>query len=183
MAGQFSGKVAARCDCGACELVLTGTAIVTAICYCASCQAAGHAFGARAGGRPVLDGDGGTGYVLQRKDRITPTRGANHLAEYRLKPDSPTRRVIATCCDSPMFLEFSGGHWVSVYRDRLAGDERPPVEMRTMTADRRAGITFSDAIPSYRKHSGRFMWRLLVAWAAMGFRAPKIDYVKGKIDA
>ena len=131
----------------------------------------------------MLDADGGTPFVLQRKDRVTFTKGAERLRELRLKPDSPTRRVVATCCNSPMFVEFSGGHWLSVYRDRFDITERPAVEMRTMTADRRTGVEFTDNVPSYRRHSGRFMWRLLAAWAAMGFRSPKLDHVKGTIDA
>ena len=52
-----------------------------------------------------------------------------------------------------------------------------------MIADRRTGVEFNDALPSHRKQSGGFMWRLLVAWVAMGFRAPKLDYVKGTLDA
>ena len=181
MTGDFARRTA-RCSCGACQLDLRGAPIVTAACYCTSCQAAGERFAALPAGSAVLASDGGTPYVLQRKDRVTCTQGAGLLREFRLKPDSPTRRVIASCCNSPMFLEFSGGHWMSIYRDRLAPEDRPRVEMRTMTMDRRAGVEFDDAIPSYRKHSGRFMWRLLVAWAAMGFRAPKLDYVKGTLD-
>lgn len=183
MTDQTARTRIARCSCGKCELALTGAPIATAACYCTSCQTAGERFEALPGGHVVLDADGSTAYLLQRKDRVTCTKGAELLREYRLKPDSPTRRVVASCCNSPMFLEFSGGHWVSVYRDRLAREERPTIEMRTMTMDRRAGVEFSDAIPSYRKHSGKFMWRLLTAWAAMGFRAPKLDYVKGTLDA
>lgn len=182
MARRPAEKRVARCACGRCELVLSGPPIVVAACYCTSCQTAGGRFEALPGGRPVLAADGGTPYVLQRKDRVACAKGAEHLREFRLKPGSPTRRVIASCCNAPMFLEFNGGHWLSVYADRLAPDERPPVEMRTMIADRRAGVAFSDAIPSYRKHSGRFMWRLFAAWAAMGFRAPRLDYVKGSLD-
>lgn len=173
----------ARCSCGECELELAGPPIATAACYCTSCQTAGERFEALPGGHAVLEPDGGTAYLLQRKDRVRSGKGAALLREVRLKPDSPSRRVVASCCNSPMFLEFSGGHWVSVYRKRLAPGERPAIEMRTMTMDRRPGVEFNDAIPSYRKHSGRFMWRLLVAWATMGFRAPKLDYVKGTLDA
>lgn len=182
MAGHSLGSRMARCACGGCELVLDGPPIVTVICYCSSCQAAGSAFERLPGAQPSLDGDGGTGYVMQRKDRVTCAKGAGNLREYRLKADSSTRRVVAACCNSPMFLEFSGGHWLSVYRDRVPETERPQIEMRTMVQDRRTGADFDDALPSYRKHSGRFMWRLLVAWAAMGFSAPKLDYVKGSLD-
>lgn len=172
----------ARCRCGKCELVLKGAPIVSAACYCSSCQKAALKFEGLPGAQPVLQADGGTAYVLQRKDRVHCSHGAEFLREYRLSTEAPTRRVIATCCNSPMFLEFKGGHWLSVYRDRLAPGERPATEMRTMTQDRRAGVEFHDALPSYAKHSGRFMWRLLSAWIAMGFRSPRVDYVTGYLD-
>ncbi len=71
-----------------------------------------------------------------------------------------------------MFLEFKGGHWLSVYRDRF--DAPPSIELRTMAGDR----SFGDAIPAYRSHSIRFMWRLFKAWVAMGFRAPAVAPVE-----
>jgi hypothetical protein len=80
-----------------------------------------------------------------------------------------------------MFLEFEKGHWLSLYRQRFAASDRPALEMRVMTGDRRAGFERKDDMPSYASHSGRFMWKLLSAWIAMGFRAPKIDYVKGGV--
>lgn len=177
-----SQTLIAQCRCGDCELVLTGPPIVTTECYCNSCQTAGRKFAVLPGAEPTLQPNGGTAYVLHRKDKISCRRGAEHLREFRLKPEAPTRRVVATCCNSPMFLEFSGGHWLSVFRDRIDALKRPATEMRTMTKDRPAGVEFEDALPSYAKHSGRFMWRLLAAWAAMGFRAPKIHYVKGNLD-
>ncbi|MGE0499706.1 MAG: hypothetical protein AB7I79_10650 [Rhizobiaceae bacterium] len=118
-----------------------------------------------------------------RKDRLRCLRGANQLREHRLTPKSPTRRVVAICCNSPMFLEFESGHWLSVYADRLKPAERPVLEIRTMTKYRPAGVTFTDDLPSPATHSVSFMWRLLRAWMAMGFKAPKLDYVKGAIDA
>ena len=172
----------ARCSCGECRLLLEGTPIMTAICYCESCQNVGHIFERLSGAPPVLGEDGGTAYVLQRKDRISFETGVETLREHRLKPKSSTRRIVAACCNSPMFLEFSGGHWLSVYRDRIPPEDRPAVEMRTMTADRPDGVEFRDTLPSYRKHSGRFMLRLLAAWVAMGFRAPKLNQIRGTLD-
>lgn len=172
----------ARCTCGQVALRLSGAPIVTAACYCTSCQAAGEHFARLEGGAPVLADDGGTAFLLCRKDRVDALKGMEMLREHKLRPASSTRRVVAACCNTPMFLEFQNGHWLSIYRDRLPVDDRLPIEMRTMIMDRRAGVEFHDTIPSYRKHSGRFMWRLLAAWAAMGFRAPKIDYVKGTLD-
>jgi hypothetical protein len=72
-----------------------------------------------------------------------------------------------------MFLEFSGGHWLSLYRNRLP-DGAPPLEMRVMTRDRREGVELPGDIPNYGTHSGKFMWKLLATWVAMGFRAPKV---------
>ncbi|MCG6856649.1 MAG: hypothetical protein LJE67_01125 [Salaquimonas sp.] len=86
-------------------------------------------------------------------------QGAECLGEHRLKPDSPTRRVVATCCNTAMFADFTKGHWISIYRDRLN----------------------LDGVPT-DKRSVSFVLRLVGAWVAMAFRAPRIDYVKGRID-
>ena len=37
------------------------------------------------------------------------------------------------------------------------------------------GVELSDDIPNYAAPSGKFLWRLLTAWAAMGFRAPAVE--------
>ena len=51
--------------------------------------------------------------------------GAGYLEEHRLKPDSPTRRVIATCCNSGMFLDFTKGHWLTMYGTAFRQVRRP----------------------------------------------------------
>ena len=172
-------KRTASCQCGAVMLELTGKPIVAATCYCHSCQQAGQAFDALPGAPGVLDGDGGTAYILARKDRIMWLSGSEQLGEHRLTPDAPTRRFVSRCCNSPMGLEFTKGHWLSVYSGRIADDERPPAEMRTIVGDRPEGVELPGDIPNYRTPSGKFMWRLLTAWAAMGFRAPPIEATKG----
>lgn len=166
-------QLVAACRCGAVKLETSGTPILSTKCYCHSCQEAGRKIELLPSAPTVVDADSGTGFVLYRKDRVQFAQGAEMLQEHRLKPDSPTRRVIATCCNSPMFLEFKNGHWLSVYRDRLP-EGSAPIEMRVMTKDRREGVVLPDDVPNYAVHSGKFMWKLLAAWAAMGFRAPKI---------
>ncbi len=103
--------------------------------------------------------------------------GQEHLRERRLKPDSLTRRVMATCCNSAMFLDFTRGHWLTMYRNRFPAGA-PPVEMRVMTRDRRDGVVLADDLPSYDGHSGKFMLRLIAAWIAMGLRRPEITLGK-----
>ena len=96
------------------------------------------------------------------------------MEAHRLKPESPTRRMVATCCNSAMALDFTKGHWLTVYRARLAGPV-PPLEMRVMTGERPEGVVLPDDVPNYAARSGKFMGKLLAAWAAMGFRSPKVD--------
>jgi hypothetical protein len=166
-----------NCRCGKVKLEAAGQPILAASCYCASCQEAGKRFEQLPAARPVLNPDGGTDYVLYRKDRVQCVTGQEHLEERRLKPDSPTRRVIATCCNSAMFLDFTKGHWLTIYRNRIPAGA-PPVEMRVMTQDRRAGIELADDMPNCAGQSGRFMLRLVGAWIAMGFRRPEITLGK-----
>jgi hypothetical protein len=103
--------------------------------------------------------------------------GQEYLEEHRLKPDSPTRRVIATCCNSAMFLDFSKGHWLTMYRNRFP-EGAPPVEMRIMTRDRPDGAVLADDLPNYDGHSGKAISRLVAAWVAMGLRKPEISLGK-----
>ena len=152
---QFS----ARCKCGQVELKLSGDPIATTVCHCSSCQTAGKLLDELSGATRVLDAGGGTAFVIFRKDRLRCKSGGARLAEHRLKPDSATRRVVATCCNTAMFLDFTKGHWVSVYEGRL--DLHPEAKI---------------------KKSGYFVPRLILAWVAMKFRTPKIDFVHGVFD-
>ena len=111
------------------------------------------------------------------KGRVQCVTGQEYLEEHRLKPDSPTRRVIATCCNSGMFLDFTKGHWLTMYRNRFPAGA-PPLEMRVMTQDRRDGVALADDLPNYDGHSGKFMLRLIAAWIAMGLRRPEITLGK-----
>ena len=122
---------------------------------------------------PLLDADGGTSVILYRKDRVQCVTGRQHLEGHRLKPESPTQRVVAACCNSAMFLDFTKGHWLSMFRNRIPAGA-PPLEMRVMTKERRAGVELADDMPNYGGYSGKFMLKLITAWIAMGFRRPEI---------
>ena len=138
---------------------------------------AGRQFEQLASAPPVLDSDSGTGLILYRKDRVQCMMGQQYLEEHLLKPDSPTRRVIAKCCNSAMFLDFTKGHWLSMFRNRFPTGA-PPLEMRVMTKERRVGVELADDMPNYSGHSGKFMLKLIAAWIAMGFRRPEITLGK-----
>lgn len=176
MTAKQQSTLTASCRCGAVAFEAVGAPILTVVCHCESCQEAGRRFAQITEAPPVLNADGGTDFVMHRKDRVCCARGGELLREHQLKPDSTTRRMVAGCCNSAMFLEFSSGHWLSIYRDRIA-EGAPPLEMRVMTKDRRKGIALPNDMPNYATHSGKFMWRLLSAWIAMGFRVPKVKGV------
>ncbi len=76
-----------------------------------------------------------------------------------------------------MFLDFTKGHWLTIYRNRFPAGA-PPLEMRLMARERRDGVALADDVPNYDGHSGKFMVRLIAAWIAMGFRRP--EFTLGK---
>lgn len=174
-------SISIRCECGSVSIEAEAAPIMTVACYCHSCQTAAAQMESLPDAPALLDKDGGTHFVMYRKDRMKCSAGPGYLREHRLKPDSETRRVIAVCCNSPMFLEFEKGHWLSLYKDRFKPAERPALDMRTMTKDRRPDVTFGDTIPSPNSHTIRFMWNLMAAWVLMGFKVTKINYVSGHI--
>ena len=164
------------CRRGKVALQIEGRPILRGICYCKSCQQAGRLHQAQANADAVLAADGGTDCVLYRKDRVRCISGGDLLEERRLKPETPTRRMFARCCNTAMFLDFTKGHWLTIYRGRL-GDDIPPATMRVMTAERPGGAALPDDMTNYRGVSGTFMLKLLRAWIAMGFRRPAVEGV------
>ncbi len=166
----------AGCRCGLVALRVKGPPIAHVACYCESCQEAGRRIEHLPDASPVLGPDGGTDYLLFRKDRVRCERGGGHLQELRLNPGSSTRRMVAGCCNTAMFQDVGKGHWLTLYRGRIAGSV-PPLQMRVMTAEKREGIALPNDVPAYRGRAGKLMWKLMTAWAAMGFQIPDVEGV------
>ncbi len=157
----------ASCACGAVTVEAAGRPITSAVCYCDDCQAGARQVEAMPGAPRVQDGDGGTSYVFYRKDRVRTASGAELLHALKLKPNSATNRVMATCCNSAMFLNFDDAkHWVNVYRSRLRGDP-PPLEMRFGTRFRPSGVELPNDVPSYPGYPFRLIAKLILARLAM----------------
>jgi hypothetical protein len=173
----------ARCRCGKVQVTVVGAPIMTVACYCHSCQDAARRLGLLPGAPALAEADGGTHFIMQRKDRVAWTHGKEHLREHKLSPSASTRRLLAGCCNSAMCLEFKGGHWLSLYKERFPQSDQPRIEARTMTQDCAPGVVFDDDIPSPKTHSLSFMWKLMRAWAAMGFKTPQAERTEGSIDA
>ena len=174
-------EIRLACRCGQTEMVAVGPPIISAECHCTSCKTAAEMFVALPGGVDERAATDGTQFVLQRKDRVMFPTGAENLRQFRLTPETKTRRVVAACCNAPMFLEFSDGHWLSLYAARWPVDSRPPMQVRTMTRDRVDAAPLPDDIPNPKSHTAGFMFRLLAAWVAMGFRIPKVTVGREEI--
>lgn len=171
------------CACGQVHLEAERAPIVSSECHCDSCRAAGVRLRTLPAAPPFLETNGGTRFVLYRKDRVRFLKGTELLKEFRLTSGAKTRRVVAACCNTPVFLEFENGHWLSLYGCLWPEGTLPQLELRTMTGDLPPGTTLSDEVPNGKRQSISFFAKLLGAWIAMGFRSPKITVVDGKIHA
>lgn len=161
-----SNQAIARCACGSIELEVIGPPILGAACYCDDCQEGARQIEVLPNARPVLEPDGGTEYLLYRKDRLKCSKGSDLMQAYKIKPESPTQRVVATCCNSAMYLDFQKGHWFSVYRARFDSDA-PPLQMRIQTKFKPENCDIPNDVPSYATYPFKFIAKLMVARAAM----------------
>ncbi|WP_048646745.1 GFA family protein [Nitratireductor soli] len=170
------------CACGQTRLELKGAPIVVTECLCNSCRAAAARLAKLPGAKNLLTSYEATLTADYRKDRVRILSGAEHLKEFRLTADAGSRRVVATCCNTPVFLELKGAHWLSIYLHLWPDDTRPKAELRTMVADLSDASKLPDDIPNLKSHTVSFYAKLLGAWIGMGFKNPKIA-VAGTIDA
>jgi hypothetical protein len=156
-----------RCSCGSVELEAIGAPITSVVCYCDDCREGSRQIEALPDARPVQDPDGGTAYILYRKDRVKCSRGGSLLKGHKIREKSATNRVITTCCNSAMFLNFDDGkHWVDVYRSRFQGDI-PPLQMRICTKFRPGNGDVPSDVPNYASYPPKFIAKLLAARIAM----------------
>lgn len=119
---------------------------------------------------------------MYRKDRVEFLAGFERLAAFRLSADAGSRRVLATCCNTPVFLELKGGHWLSLYGGLWPENAQPPLQMRTMVGDLPDPSVLPADVPNLKQHSLRFYARLMKAWIAMGLRSPDIR-IEGEVHA
>ncbi len=163
---------------------MEGAPIVSTECHCNSCRAAGARLQALPSAPPFLEAQRRDALrALPQGSRPLRARAPSCLKEFRLTPAAKTRRVVATCCNTPVFLEFQSGHWLSLYGGLWPEGTLPPLDLRTMTSDLPAGTPLPDDVPNGKRQSFSFFAKLLGAWIAMGFRSPKIAFVNGEIHA
>jgi len=154
----MDNAIAAACACGKVEMEATGAPIMTGICYCNDCQTGGHMIEALPNAPKVLNDDGGSDYILYRKSHTQVVKGAELLK----KEGSGTNRVIATCCNSAMMLNFDGAqHWLDFYRNRITHGHVPPVQMLVCTKTAPAPERLPKGVPNYPGRSVRFIGKMV----------------------
>ena len=158
----------ARCACGRVQYEMMGRPIVSLDCFCDDCQAGARQLEVVEPTAPVADADGGTAYVVYRKDRVRCVRGTELLVKRKLRERSATSRVVAGCCHSPMLMWFDDSkHWCPIYRGRVV-DEAPRAQMRVCTRFANGNRGRSD-VPEYSGYPVALLAKLLFALAAMFF--------------
>ena len=153
----------ARCTCGSVEFQATGIPITSVTCYCDDCQEGARQIEALPNAARILDSDGGSGYLVYRKDRVHCVKGNQLLRPYKIRERSATNRVVATCCNAAMILNFDDSkHWVDVYRNRVQGNV-PSIQMRICTKYRRTSTRDTTSVAEYPRYPMRFVAKLIGA--------------------
>jgi hypothetical protein len=143
--------------------------MTSTVCYCDTCQEGSRQIEALPGAPPILGPDGGTPYILYRKDRVNYTKGAGLLKAYKTDEKSTTSRVVASCCNSAIVMRFDDAkYWVPMYRARFEGD-LPPLQFRLCTKFKPANAQIPTDIPSSKMYPPGFMWVLLSTRLSMLF--------------
>jgi hypothetical protein len=159
-----------NCVCGQVAYEAIGTPITCVVCYCDDCQEGARQIESLPFAASVQDPDGGTAYLVYRKDRVRCLKGASLLRHHKIRESSATNRVIATCCNSAMVLTFDDGkHWVDLYRSRCRNDV-PPVQMRICTRFKPDSRTIPADVPHCPRYPMSLMAKLVLARVAMSFR-------------
>lgn len=144
------------CRCGKTRLEVRGKPIMVTECLCQSCRDAAKRLANLSGAPNLLTSYSATPCAEYRKDRVRITSGRENLAEFRPSEDATSRRMVATCCNTPLFLEMKGAHWLSVYLHLWPGARRPKLQLRTMAGDLDDPSRLPNGIPNLRTHSPLF---------------------------
>jgi hypothetical protein len=167
MARAASPTRYSSCACGRVRCQAVGKPIVGVVCYCDDCQESARRIEALPNAAPFRDSDGGTPLLVYRDDRFACSSGEELLVAHKLDEGAPTRRMVASCCNSAMFLKFVPGFWVSTFRARFEGDDLPPIEMRNQIEHRRADTELPRDAPGYRGFPMRLFAKIIYARVAM----------------
>lgn len=169
MAAKLSEEVAS-CMCGNVQMQTTGTPITRVVCYCDDCQAGSSQIAKLPRAPSPIGTDGGTDYVLFRKDRVRCIKGEPLLRPNKLKESSATNRYVASCCNTFMYMSFDDArHWVPVWAARFRTPPAP-VSMRICANFSPRPEAIPTDAPIHQSYPLTFMAKLVAAWIPMLLR-------------
>lgn len=156
----------ARCACGAVEITLDAPPIASLSCCCDDCQAAAQKLEALPGAPAFREPCGGTPAVLFPKTALKVTKGRDRLTAHRKHPGARTKRMVASCCNSFLYVAFDRGpFWVDVLSTRF-DDPAPPPRWRIQT--RFLDTPPPDDLPNHAKYPQGLVWRIALAGVLAG---------------
>lgn len=152
-----------ECSCSHVAVELKGAPIYCTACHCDDCQFAADGLAKLLPPEPIMDSFLGTHYVLHRNDRYAVVRGQEYLHPYKFRDNSPTNRMVATCCNSPIFVSFENSqHWISLYRQRFVS-EAPALQSRIATKFLKDPRSLPADPPAYKSFPLMLIVRLLAS--------------------
>lgn len=155
----------ASCACGTVVITLSAPPIAALSCCCDDCQAAAQALETLPGAPEFREPCGGTPAVLFAKTALKVTKGREKLAAHRLRPEARTKRMVASCCNSFLYVAFDRGpFWVDVVSARM--DDAPPPRWRIQT--RYLDTPPPDDLPNHPKYPQGLLWRIALAGVLAG---------------
>ena len=156
----------ARCACGTVEITLDTPPIAALSCCCDDCQAAAQHLEALPGAPGFREPCGGTPAVLFAKSALKITKGQDRLSAHRLRNGARTKRMVATCCNTFLYVGFDRGpFWVDVVSARIDGDA-PNLRWRIQT--RYLDAPPPDDLANHPKYPQGLVWRIALAGVLAG---------------
>ena len=141
----------------------TSPPLMSVICHCSSCQKAAERIEEKDRAPAVSDAHGGTPLVVFDGRDTECVQGEELTEGMRLNDSTITQRIIATCCNSALMLDFDKGpYWVSAFHDRV--EDAPAPEWRVQTKDAANPEKLPNDVPAYRAWPATFFFRLLRNW-------------------
>ena len=155
----------AQCACGAVQIALTAPPIAALSCCCDDCQAAAAALEALPGAPAFREPCGGTPAVMFPKAALRIVKGGDKLTAHRLRDGARTKRMVAGCCNSFLYIGFDRGpFWIDVLSARL--DNAPPPRWRIQT--RFLSDPPPDDVANHPKYPQALIWRVALAGMLAG---------------
>ena len=151
------------CTCGQVEIDIEGVPVLVSACHCDDCQEGWGRIQDLENAPQVVDERGGTEFVFYMREQVSVIQGDALLQAHKLKPESPTSRVAAGCCNTALYSERQGTPYLAVVRARL-GAEAPPLEMRHFTKFALQQPFNPGDLPAYSGVPARMIFKLLRAW-------------------